>query len=262
MLLQQLGSKESIIKALTAVPSVYKFLKDTTIAIELLKIVEKQGDYSPEKLELIYGTYKNMGALKWYRKADKIVSKKDLITGLKNFKDHPVVLVDYDEIALSLFNFGLTDSLSPNTIEEIKTNGMYSDENGLLKNILSYSNKLLTIEKLAPQTPINYLDLFEAFRKRFSLNLKEIIFFSEYEYEKDNYSWLIIGEDIAIIAHPKNNNVVYDVKLFLSVINQITSSSSKIILQEISSDEDVIDIFSGSLNDVKNVKSLLISKIN
>ena len=260
MLLQQIGSKKSIVQALPAVPSVYKFLKDSTIAIELLKTVEKQGDYSPEKLELIYGTFKNMGAMNWYRKADKLVSKKELIDGLKNFKDHPVVVVDYNEIALSIFNFGLTDSLSPNIIEEIKTNGMYSDENGLLKNILSYSGKLLTIEKLAPETPINYTDLFESFRKRFSVNLNDIIFVSEYDYEKDKYSWLIIGEEIAIIAHPKNEDDVYDVKLFLSVMNQI--KSSEIILQEISSDEDVIDIFSGSLNDSKNVTSLLVSEIN
>lgn len=260
MLLKQLGSKKSISQALPAVPSVYKFLKDSTVAIELLKNVEKQGDFSPEKLELIYITFKKMGALKFYKKAESFIKEKKMIDGMKKFKDHPVIISDYDEIAKSIYNFGLTDSLSPNTIEEIKTNGMYSDQNGLLKNILSYSGKLLTIEKLAPESPINYVDLFNAFEKKFPDYFNDVIFVSEYEYEKDDYLWTVIGEKIAIIAHPKSNDDIYDIELFFSIINQI--KDSPYTLQELSSDEDVIDVFLGSLKDTENVKSLLVSEIN
>ncbi len=258
MLLKQLGSKRSIIQTLPAVPSVYKYLKDSAIAIQLLKYVEKQGDYSPERLELIYGTFKKMGALSWYRKADKLLKKKKLVEGLMKFKEQPIIAVDYDEMALNIYHLGLTDSLPPNTIEDIKTNGMYADENSLLKNILSYSDKLLTTEKLASDNPINYSSLFNSFKKKFSDHLTNIEFVSQ--YENDDYSWLIIGDEIAIIAHPKNDDDVYDLKLFLSVMNQITGSSKK--LHELSSDEDVVDIFLGNNKDLKNVKSLLVSKIN
>ena len=137
---------------------------------------------------------------------------------------------------------------------------MYSDQNGLLKNILSYSGKLLTIEKLAPESPINYVDLFNAFEKKFPDYFNDVIFVSEYEYEKDDYLWTVIGEKIAIIAHPKSNDDIYDIELFFSVINKI--KDSPYTLQELSSDEDVIDVFLGSLKDTENVKSLLVSEIN
>jgi hypothetical protein len=258
MLLKQLGSKKSIIQSLPAVPIVYKHLKDSVIAIQLLKSVEKQGDYSPVRLELIYNTFKRMGAMSWYRKSSTFLKKKELIDGLKKFKEQPVIAEDYDEMALSIFHFGLTDSLSPNTIEEIKTDGIYIDENSLIKNILSYSGKLLTSEKLAPSTPINYLELFNSFKNHFPSHLSNIEFVSR--LENDDYSWLIIGEEIALIAHPKNDDDVYDFNLFLTVLNKIKDSS--ISFQEMSTDEDVIDIFLGNSTDLKNIKSLLVSKIN
>jgi len=258
MLLEQLSPQRLIVKALTAVPAVYKQEQDSTIAIQLLKIIEKQGDYTPEKLELVYGTFKKMNALNWYKKAESFLSKKELIDGLKKFKEQPVFESDYEEVAADLFQLGLTDSLAPTTIEEIKSTGMNIDENALLKNILNYSNKLLTVEKIAPEFPVNYFDLFTSFKTIFNNKLGNVEFVST--FKNNEYSWIIIGEEIAIIAHPHNNEDYYDLKLFMLVLNQINNSSMS--FHEMASDIDVIDIFIGTAVDLKNVQNLLKEEIN
>jgi len=258
MLLKQLSVKRSINQALNAVPIVYKKEKDSTIAIQLLKSIEKQGDYSPEKLELVFGTFKKMNALNWYKKADSFLKKKELIDGLKKFKEQPVFESDYDELATDLFNLGLVDSLTPTEIEEIESTGMYIDGNALLKNILNYSNKLLTIEKIAPESPINYFDLFSSFKTMFQTKLSNVEFVSK--FENNEYSWIIIGDKVAIIAHPYNKEDKYDLKLFISILNQINSSSMS--FNELSSDLQVVDVFLGTQSDLKTVQRFLKKAVN
>lgn len=258
MFLKQISSKRSFVQSIPAAPVVYKFQKDSSIAIQILKSLEKQKDYSPERIELVKNAFSRMNAMGIYRNADQYLKKKDLIKKLMVVKRQPVIETDYDDMALSIFKNGLTDSLPPSVIETIKSEGIYADENALLKNILNYQSRLLTVEKLAPSTPINYEDLFFSFKKAFPNHLNGIEFISE--YENNDYSWLIVGPNIGLIAHPRNQKDQYDLELFISAMNEIRASTKR--FQILSEDIDAKDIFLGNNSDLQKAKALLVKAVN
>lgn len=256
--LKQISSKRSFVQSIPAAPVVYKYQKDSTIAIQILKALEKQKDYSPERIEIVKNAFNRMNAMPIYKNADQYLKNKDLIKKLKIVRRQPVVETDYDEMALNIYKNGLTDSLPPSVIETIKSEGMYADENALLKNILSYQSRLLTVEKLAPSTPIDYEELFFSFKKAFPNHLAGIEFVSE--FENNDYSWLIVGPSIGLIAHPRNNEDSYDLELFLSAMNEIKASTKR--FQVLSQDVDAQDVFLGNNADTEKAKNLLVKAIN
>lgn len=255
---KQISSKKSFLQSLPAAPVVYKSKNDSLIPIQILKAFEKQKEFDSERVHLVYSVFKKMNALNYLKNADKYLKNKELILQLSKIKDQPIVETDYDEMAHSIFKTGLIDSLSHNEIEGIKSEGIYADENAILKNILKNECRLLTIEKLAPSTPIDYGDLFQSFKKSFPNQLKNVEFISE--FENKDYAWLIVGSHIGLIAHPRNNNDVYDLELFLSAMNEIKASAKR--FQILTENIDAVDVFFGNDSDTQKAKSFLVQAIN
>lgn len=254
MLSKQFASKGGLQLSLAAVPVVYKSTKDSSVIINLLKTVEKQKDYSPEKLRETFTTINKAGGLDWYYKCESFIKNKDLVTALLKIKKPAIPEVDYEELVLEIFKKGLCDSISPEKIEEITSVGFYVDQNGLLKNLLKYDGRYVSVEKEAAMVPIDYFQLFKAFKKAFPGALDDIEFVSEFKDSK--YTLLLIGEKIALFAYPKTNGTFYDLELFISALNELRASVKRFHVFE--DQEDQIEVFFGNNADLNNAKSLLI----
>lgn len=253
ILLKQLSDRKMFLKTLPAVPMVYKMQEDSTIPIKTIQMLSKHKYMSPEVGDKVHYIFEKMNCINYLKNADKYIKDKDLITALKKQAQRPKPAPQtYEEIVLDLFASKITDSIDYNTLQQIKTNEVYQGKNALIKNVLHHNKQIVTIDKWATKTPIDYDFILNGIKKQLDNELSQLIFKSE--FSNNAYSILMIGTDKALFVHPENKKDEIEAKLLIDAINELIKDKKLHIIYD---DPDYIEAFFGTENELNILKGLM-----
>ena len=256
ILLKQLTNRKMFLKTLAAVPLVYKMQKDSIIPIKTIQMLAKHKYMSPDVGKKIHYIFSKMGCKHYLMEADRYIKDKNLVKQLQKSANRPKPTPQsYEDIVVDLFALNVTDSIDHSTLKQIKSNEVYQGKNSLIKNILHYNNQLVSIDKWASETPINYDFLLNGFKKQLTGEAKNLVFKSE--YANNTYTILIIGSNKAVFVHPEDLKDEIDAHLIVNAINEVLNNEKLLVLND---DPDFLELFHGSEADLNKVKSLMQSE--